>query len=447
MERATAHGGTRRCAIADTRRRVAMKIRDVLCAPGLGAYYYDDQAAIRAGAARDGFLYAGKPRTAGYARVRQPAECLSIGLRLEDGTVAWGDALTVQYSGAADREPLFVPAAATEVVRTRIAPRLVGRTLDSFVDLADEVLDRTRPDAVPRSIEYGVSQALLRGVASARRCTMAEVIADDFGLELVPQAVPLFAQSGDDRHDAVDKMLLKRVPVLPHGLINAPEKFGPRGDTFVEYVRWIAARADSFGVAAGALTIHIDLYGMGTVEFGADEDALVECLRRAESAAGSFGLQIETPVDAGSARAQCETLRRLRERLETLGSRVRLVADEWCNTLDDIEWFARERAGHMIQIKMPDVGRLQDSVRAVLACRRQGVAAYLGGSCAETELSAAVAVHVAVATRADMLLAKPAMDVDAALTIVGNEQSRLLVDLASRPDASAGRRGSNVSRA
>ena len=409
-----------------------MKIVEVLCAPGLGAYYYDDQAAIRAGASRDGFLYAGSPRTEGYTRVRQPAECLSIGLRLEDGTVVWGDALTVQYSGAAGREPLFVPTAAAEVVRRRIAPQLVGRALDSFVGLADEVLDRAAPEAVPRSIEYGVSQALLRGVASARRCTMAEVVVDEFGIELVPEAVPLFAQSGDDRRDAVDKMLLKRVPVLPHGLINAPSKFGRHGDTFVEYVRWIAGRAGAFGVAEDALTIHIDLYGMGTVEFGDDEDALVACLRRAESAARPFRLQIETPVDAGSTNAQCATLRRLRDRLESLGSRVRLVADEWCNTLDEIERFARERAGHMIQIKMPDVGRIQDSVRAVLACRRHGMAAYLGGSCAETELSAAVAVHIAVATQADMLLAKPAMDVDAALTIVGNEQSRLLVDLAGR---------------
>jgi methylaspartate ammonia-lyase len=425
-----------------------MKIRDVLCAPGLGAYYYDDQAAIRAGASRDGFLYAGSPRTAGYSRVRQPAECLSIGLRLEDGTVVWGDALTVQYSGAAGREPLFVPATAAEVVRRRVAPRLIDRALHSFVELADEVLDRAAPNPLPRSIEYGVSQALLRGVASARRCTMAEVVADDFGIELLPRAVPLFAQSGDDRHDAVDKMLLKGVPVLPHGLINAPSKFGRHGDTFVEYVRWIVARAETFGVAEDALTIHIDLYGMGTVEFGEDEDALVTCLRRAESAAGPYRLQIETPVDAGSARAQCDTLRRLRDRLESLGSRVRLVADEWCNTLDEIEWFARERAGHMLQIKMPDVGRIQDSVRAVLACRRHGMAAYLGGSCAETELSAAVAVHIAVATQADMLLAKPAMDVDAALTIVGNEQSRLLVDLASRrkPTSEAPRLSLDASR-
>lgn len=52
--------------------------------------------------------------------------------------------------------------------------------------------------------------------------------------------------------------------------------------------------------------------------------------------------------------------------------------------------------------------------------------AYLGGTSAETDLSAALSVHVGVAAQADIMLAKPAMDVDAALTIVRNEQERVL---------------------
>jgi methylaspartate ammonia-lyase len=424
-----------------------MKVVDVLYAAGLGGYYYDDQAAIRAGASRDGFLYAGAPHTPGFARVRQPAQCLSVGLRLDDGTVAWGDALTVQYSAAGGREPLFVPNAAADVVRDRVAPRLRDRTLDSFTALADDVLPRNGHDDLPKSIEYGVSQALLRAVASAHRCTMAEVIAEEFDLTLHPTPVPLFAQSGDDRYDAVDKMLLKRVPVLPHGLINAPEKFGRRGAAFIQYVRWIRDRASAFGVAADALTIHIDLYGMGTVEFGDDTAGLLACLLAAEQAALPYPLQIETPIDAGSTAHQAHALRALRTSLETRGSKVRLVADEWCNTLDDIEAFAALRAAHMVQIKMPDVGRIQDSIRAVLRCKAHGVGAYLGGSCAETELSAAVAVHVGVATQADLMLAKPAMDVDAALTIVGNEQARLIAELRAAVPSTAAAAERRVGRA
>jgi methylaspartate ammonia-lyase len=64
-----------------------------------------------------------------------------------------------------------------------------------------------------------------------------------------------------------------------------------------------------------------------------------------------------------------------------------------------------------------------------LVCQKNGVGAYVGGSCVETDLSARVSVHVAVATQADMLLAKPGMGVDEALSIVGNEQARLLATL------------------
>ncbi|TIU41464.1 MAG: hypothetical protein E5W28_02310, partial [Mesorhizobium sp.] len=36
-----------------------MQIKDVLLAPGNGAFFYDDQGAIRAGAPQDGFVYSG----------------------------------------------------------------------------------------------------------------------------------------------------------------------------------------------------------------------------------------------------------------------------------------------------------------------------------------------------------------------------------------------------
>ena len=58
-------------------------IRDVIFAPSMGAFFYDDQAAIRAGLDHDGFDYDGAPQTPGFTRVRQPAEALSIGLALD----------------------------------------------------------------------------------------------------------------------------------------------------------------------------------------------------------------------------------------------------------------------------------------------------------------------------------------------------------------------------
>ena len=112
--------------------------------------------------------------------------------------------------------------------------------------------------------------------------------------------------------------------------------------------------------------------------------------------------------------------------------RVQLVADEWANTLEDIRAFIEAQAVDVIQIKMPDLGSVHNSIKAVLACQAGGVAAFLGGSCAETDLSARAAVHVALATRPDIMMAKPGMGVDEGVTLVHNEMARTLAWIESR---------------
>jgi methylaspartate ammonia-lyase len=341
--------------------------------------------------------------------------------------------MTVQYSGAAGRDPLFSPDGARGLVENRLCDRLVGRSIRSFVEAADDIAARAAGvRQLPVAVEYGITQALLKAAAHVRHRTMAEVICEDFATPVVLRRVPLFAQSGDDRRVAVDKMIVKRVDVLPHALINSPEKFGERGRAFLDYVSWLAGRVSGFASEDYRPTLHIDLYGLMNHVLGDEIGPMVECLLEAERRAAPYALNIESPADFGGRDAQLEGLRSLRAALLMAGSRIRLVADEWCNTLADIELFARHGAADLIQIKMPDVGRIQDSVRAVLSCKAHGVGAYLGGSCAETEISGAVSAHVAVATQPDMVLAKPAMDVDAAITIVGNEQSRALATLAAR---------------
>jgi methylaspartate ammonia-lyase len=158
-------------------------------------------------------------------------------------------------------------------------------------------------------------------------------------------------------------------------------------------------------------------------------ERIADFMMTLEQDADGLALNIECPADFGSLSAQIDGYANLVAALARKGSRARVVADERCNTLSDIADFAKAGAGHILQIKAPDVGGLDDIIEAILICRRHGVRAYLGGSCAETDLSAKACVHVAVAAQADMMLAKPGMGVDEALTIVGNEQSRLLAQL------------------
>lgn len=167
-------------------------------------------------------------------------------------------------------------------------------------------------------------------------------------------------------------------------------------------------------------------------EFGLDTDTIAQFIAQVAQDVAPLRLHIECPADFGSLDAQIEGYGGIQRRLRSSGCDARIVVDERCNTLDEIRAFARARAVDLIQIKMPDVGAVSDTIDAVLVCKEHGVGAYVGGSCTETDLSAQVSVHVAVATQAEMMLAKPGMGVDEAITVTRNEQSRLLTILKAR---------------
>jgi methylaspartate ammonia-lyase len=111
------------------------------------------------------------------------------------------------------------------------------------------------------------------------------------------------------------------------------------------------------------------------------------------------------------------------------------VADEWCNTLEDIREFTDAKSCHMVQIKTPDLGGIQNIVESILYCKAHGMEAYQGGTCNETDVSARTCVHVAVASRAERMLAKPGMGFDEGFTIVNNEMMRILAVLAAKRGA------------
>ncbi|TIL30515.1 methylaspartate ammonia-lyase [Mesorhizobium sp.] len=409
-----------------------MQIKDILLAPGNGAFFYDDQEAIRSGATQDGFIYIGAPTTPGFTSIRLPASSLSIGLVLADDTVVWGDMMNVQYSGAGGRDPLFSTNQISGLTSRVVAPRLLDIDASHFRDSCKKVFGPVEHQRLPLSVEYGVSQALLRAAAHLQCKTMAEIICAEFGLQLPTCRVPIYCQSGDAREVNVDKMILKAVDVLPHGLINSRQKFGVEGQTFLEFVKWVAARTREIGRPGYHPVLHFDLYGWIGQEIGLEPRPIADFICRVAESVPGFSLNIESPADFGSTQAQIENYAEIVSILDNRGSSARIVVDERCNTLEDIRLFAEAKAAHLVQIKTPDVGSIADTARAVLLCKANRVGAYVGGSCTETDLSAQVSVHVSVATQADMMLAKPGMGVDEAFSIVGNEQNRVFAMLSRR---------------
>lgn len=407
-----------------------MKIKNVVCSAGRTGFYFDDQRAIKIGAISDGATYIGEAVTQGFTRVRQSGESISVMLILEDNQIALGDCAAVQYSGAGGRDPLFLAKDFIPIIEKEVAPKLIGREITTFKELCD-LVENIKVDNknLHTAIRYGVTQALLDAVAKANNLLMCQVIAKEYNTDVLDEIVPIFTQSGDSRYENTDKMIIKGAQVLPHGLINnVNDKLGKNGEKLEEYVAWLRDRIVSLRDDNSYNPIlHIDVYGTLGVAFGNDNyERIVNYMDQLAQIASPFKLRIEGPVDVEDREKQMIALKEIRKLIDERNINVEIVADEWCNTLEDIKYFADNKAGHIIQIKTPDLGGINNIVEAVLYCKEKNIGAYQGGTCNETDRSARVCTHIAMATGPDQILAKPGMGVDEGYMIVYNEMQRIL---------------------
>lgn len=413
--------------------------------------------------------------------------------RSEKPLVAWGDCVSGAFGGMAGREPPLRTVDGLRTIREIVAPTLEGREILSFHRLAaaietltevahvpapqsrdvDDPADR-RPAGLSRrdlltaplrflqlerakgsvsnakaarpaetvaverplhtGIRYGLSQALLTAAALTKGLTMAEIITEEWGLSQPSRPIPIHAQSGAQRRTNADKMIARRVASLPHGLVeNVRDQLGNDGEVLLRYVSWLRDRIEDLAEPQYRPTIHLDVHGALGDIYDNNLGRVLGYLYRLETLARPYTLRIESPVIMTTRAAQIETMRTLREYLQFRGIGVELVADEWANTLDDVQAFVTAQAADMIHIKMPDLGGIHNSVEAVLTCQRAGIGTLLGGSCTETDLSARVTAHVALATQPDLIMARPGMGVDEGISIVRNEMNRSLawIDLRS----------------
>jgi methylaspartate ammonia-lyase len=404
-----------------------MNIRDVVYSVGLSGYFNKDLAAVKAGARPNGTFLEGKPLTAGYTNIVQAGAVVSVMLLLEDGSVAVGECADVIFSGLAGRDPLFVPAQHLPLLESTVRRWLVGRDVGAFRANAQEI-DRMEVDGrrLHTALRYGLTQALLAATALAGRETMAEVIAREYGSTLATAPVGILASC--HRGDALqlDRVIMKRAAVLPHASFTLAKDLGPHGEVLMEYARSIARRIQEVGAPDYRPRIHLDLYGTLGDLFGADLEGLADYLARLGEAVKPFDLLIESPVIAGSRQAQIDTLGQLKAGLRSRGAKVGLIADEWCNTLEDTRVFAQAGACDFVQIKTPDLGGINNSIEAVLHCRANGMGCCLGGTANETDLSARITAQIALATGPDFLLSKPGIGADEGLMILTNEMLRTL---------------------
>ncbi|KAK4933889.1 hypothetical protein LTR66_015839, partial [Elasticomyces elasticus] len=214
------------------------------------------------------------------------------------------------------------------------------------------------------------------------------------------------------------------VAMLPHASFVHVNDIGPRGKTMLEYVGHVSRRIQERGDADYQPRLHFDVYGtIGDAFLEAD---IPEFLRKVEEAAKPYQVLIESPIVASRRESQILSMKQLRKALLARRINVKIVADEWCNTLDDIKMFAEANAVDFVQVKTPDLGGLHNSIDAVLYCLKENVGCCLGGSANETDISARATAQVALATQPQFLLSKPGIGADEGLMILTNEMTRTL---------------------
>jgi methylaspartate ammonia-lyase len=228
-------------------------------------------------------------------------------------------------------------------------------------------------------------------------------------------------------------MVLKRPDILPHTYFTDTDELGPDGSGLVDYVSRMSARVAAIGGEGYRPSLHLDFYGMLGDLYDQDLEKVVSLIGRAADAAAPLPLLIETPILEASQDRQIARMNILKRRLRQSGIQAELIADDWCNTLDDIRKFCAGEASDYVQIKMPDLGGINHSIEAVLHCKTHGMGAFLGGSANETDQSARISVHIALASSPAFIGSKPGLGGDEALMIQFNEMSRTLALIASKP--------------
>jgi methylaspartate ammonia-lyase len=416
-----------------------MKIKDVIPVVGRSGFFNRDLAAVKAGARSDGFAYPGKPISPGFEKIVQPGTAISVMLLLDDGQVAFGDCTDVILTGVAGRDPLFKAEQHLEFLRTTMRDLLRGRPIKRFRGLAEEVDGFVhKGNQLHTALRYGITQALLHGAALANRCTMTEIVSREYSCTIATSPLPILASCHKEDAQMIDRMILKQVELLPHASFQQVERdIGLEGEKLIAYATGIVERIGQIGNPDYRPRIHLDVYGTLGELFGGDVDAIAVYLGELEAAVRPHELLLESFVIAESREAQIDAFRALRSSLVRRGSQVKIIVDEWCNTLDDIKAFADATAADYAQIKTPDLGGINNAIEAVLYARQKGMGCCLGGSGNETDQSTRITAQVGLACQPDFLLSKPGFGGDEALMIQTNEMVRTLALI----DASRGLSG------
>ena len=409
-----------------------MQIVDVIASRGVGSSYCTDQRAQRYAAHIDGLFIEGDPVLPGFKAPREVPEAICLQLLLDDGSVANGDGSSGVFPGRAGVDPPVRADEQIQIVEQTIKPLLIGRSLDVFRPLAEE-LDAVQVNGgrMHMALRWAISAALLDAVAVARRLTKAEVLADEWGTTMATSVPPLLGQSSNDWEYSLDRCIMRRISSFHRSTRNRKAWEDHPG-----LLEWMKERVQKYAPGF-ILDVQLDMNGFPGRDYDNDTDKIIAYMAELEAIADPLPIVWATPVEMPDRDSQIAKMVEIRQAMKAKQMKGSLIADYFCASAEDHKLFADAGAADYQMIHAPTIGSVQGCMDVVVYCRERGIKPYLAGSASSTDRTGQVVAHMAAATAPDLLLMTPGGGIDTPHTIAVNEIERVIAIVRARSAAAA----------
>lgn len=403
------------------------RIVKVLTSVNWGSYYFEDLARIRRDLISTPDRYHTPTEHGSYPMVRTPVPAVSIGLVLASGFVAWGDCVPVSFSGKSGRALPKDPQELARWIEKTLGSWFEHRSVVPWIVLEKDFLSEF--SEIPAFVRYGVSQAMVSAASSTTGKPCWQIFSEDLGYQNPTECIKLHGSCGGDWGDTVDRMLARRLEYLPQGQFEFLDpQIGADGRALNLWIEGFKERSKRFGYLP---TLTLDFHGALDDLCEQNLELVANMIESIAKTAAPHSCHIESPLMAPDFDVFKMRIFKLKEILNRRGlhaPRLRIVADEWANSLSDIRQLIVEGGVDGIHIKMPDTGALSECAMAVDVIRAAGKFALLGGSCTETILGARATAHLAVVSKPDAVLVKPGMGFDESFAYLDGEMKRAIIE-------------------
>ncbi|MEM7115385.1 MAG: enolase C-terminal domain-like protein [Chloroflexota bacterium] len=397
----------------------------------------------------------------------QPAETVSIGLRLDDKVTVWSEC----------ELPLGETAVQTiETIQTSVASTLQGAALDDFRTLAatvdslqesyvverilplpdsfnkaNPIMSRrgflrgleSKPVPIPEPVieretkerplashlRLALSLVLLDAFCLAKEMSPATLLAEAYGFEGSKTAVGIHLSLGSSELAVTTDALKQHVTSVGYFAPkeNPAALLGKQGKDLQKYARELKSWFSSLG-NKDTPSIYLATHGgIGTL-FENKSGLSFGLLYGIGMAIQPFMVRFEDPVLLDERDAHIKEIAKLKSYLKRRRTKVQIVAAEWLDSLEDVQAFLDAEAVHMLHLNLQRLGSISQLMEAIAACREHEVLIMLSdGKTANPNLTRLLA-QIACATQAELVTTQAITTGDMGLSMLHNEMQRILTE-------------------